>query len=239
MKRAKPDIEQRISAAFYQLASDLQRRIGAPTTDEKELRVVQARENRYGAAVFATVGMLLYWSYVAFILINMNYTYGYTQMRLPNSPGPFNSGRYTYAWALNYMLYFNILNPLLLLASVAEIKLKSRLRIHWVLNVLLIFSNLVAFFSFLGIWIGWCNTGYSFGSPCDTPLNCCVNFASPKGLTWCPVTGSGCTAGITTAQLGRWDYYFLSFLWSLFFIIYGFIAFSVNQSLKKLKHQDT
>lgn len=238
----------KISQAFFQLASDIQPSVHIGNVDEaerikeddplnkKRLKVVNTRENRYGAALFAAIGFILFWSYPAFILLNMNYTYGYTQMRFPNSPGIFNSARYTYPWAMSYMLYWNILGPLTLLAAVAEIQYKSRLRIHNTINILLIFANLVVFFSFLGIWWIYCNNGWSFGSPCDSPLNCCVNFGSSKGITWCPVSGGGCTPSVTSAQLGRWDPFFLSFLWSLFFIIYNFFSFSINDSLKKLKN---
>lgn len=249
--RAFSEEMRKLSQAFFQLASDIQpsqsslikndsaerERIARDDPLEKRrLLVVNTRENRYGAAIFCVFGFLLWWAYAAFILLNSNYTYGFTQFRLPNSPGIFNNARYTYPWALNYMLYWNILGPITLLAAVAEIQYKSRLRIHNTLNVLLTFANIIAFFSFLGIWIGYCNNGWSFGSPCDSPLNCCVNYASGKGITWCPVTGAGCTPAVSSAQLGRWDYFFLSFLWSLFFTIYNFFAFSINRSLVKLKN---
>jgi hypothetical protein len=256
-KQLPPDLRQRhsripfqkelkkISDAFFQLASEIDpgtQAIGNTAAIERDdpltkrrLKIVNTRENRYGAAIFCGVGFVLYWAYVSFILLNMNYTYDFTQMRLSNSPDPFNTSRYTYPWAMSYMLFFNILGPVTLMAAVAEIQYKSRLRVHWVINVLLSLANIVGFFSFLGIWIGYCNTGYSFGSSCDSPQNCCVNYGSSLGITWCPVT-AGCTPAVTSSQLSRWDPFFLSFLWALFFGIYGFFAFAVNRSLRKLKN---
>ena len=203
--------------------------------DKESLQIIIQRENRYGAAIFCTVGYLLFWAYISFILININYTYNYTQMRLPPSPGPFHSARYNYPWAMSYMLFFNVLNPLLLMEALIGLQYKTRLRIHKVFNALLAIANLIAFFSFLGIWLIYCNNWWSFGSPCDSPLNNCVNFGSSVGQYWSPVTAPGCTPPYSSSQLGRSKYFFLSFLWSLFFFIYCCFGFTVNESLAKLK----
>ena len=197
--------------------------------DPKQLKIVNIRETRYSAGVFCGVGYILCYIYISFILVNMNYTYDFTQMRLPGSPGQFHSSRYGYPWAMSYLLFFNILNPITLMAGVSEIQYKSRLRMNNAFNFLLLVANILAFFSFLGIWIGYCNTGYSFGSPCDSPLNCCVNYASSLGITYCPVT-AGCTS---TVSLSRWNPFFISFLWSLFFGLYSFFTFSINSNLRK------
>jgi hypothetical protein len=195
------------------------------------VRLVNIRETRYFAAGWAVIGFVLWWIYAAFILVNMNYTYGYTQMRLPPSPGPFNSSRYGFPWAMSYMLWFNLLGPLTLLAGLAEIQYKSRLTINFALSWLLLFVNAFAFCALLGIWIGYCNQGYSFGSPCDDPRNCCVNYGSSLGMAYCP-TASGCTPGVSWSQLSRWNPFFLSFLWSLFFALYCFFSLSVNQQVR-------
>lgn len=199
--------------------------------DPKALRILNIRETRFMAAGFGVFGYLLNFVYISFILINMNYTYNYTQMRLANSPGPFNNARYGYPWAMHYMLYFNMLGPITLLAAVGEIQHRSRLRINKAINWLLMLANIVAFFSLIGIWIAYCDNGWSFGSPCDDPANCCVNYGSSLGLTYCPVT-AGCTYVTSWSQLTRWTPFFLSFLWSLFFGLYTFFSFSVNDALK-------
>lgn len=196
------------------------------------LKLVSIREARFGAAAYAAAGFILFYIYLSFIVLNMNYTYDYTQMRLSPSPGPFHSSRYGYPWAMSYMLCFNVLGPITMMAAVGEIEYRSRLRIHWAFNFLLTLANVVAFFSFLGIWIGYCNTSYSFGSPCMDPRNCCVNFAGGDGPTWCP-TASGCTVPYSWSNLSRWDPFFLSFLWSAFFFIYCFFGYTLNSNLAK------
>jgi hypothetical protein len=153
-------------------------------------------------------------------------------MRLSPSPGPFNTARYGYPWAMSYMLWFNILNPITMLAGVAEIQYKSRLKINFAINWLLLFANGLVFVSFLGIWIGYCNNGYSLWSPCDSPLNCCVNFGTTTGTVYCP-TASGCTPSVGWSDLSRWNPFFISLLWSMFFFIYCFFTFSVNTTVKK------
>jgi hypothetical protein len=204
----------------------------SPPTTTTNVRVVNIRETRYFAAGYAALGFVLWWIYAAFILVNMNYTYGYTQMRLPPSPGPFNSSRYGFPWAMSYMLWFNLLGPLTLLAGLAEIQYKSRLTANYALTWLLMFANVFAFLALLGIWIGYCNQGYSFGSPCDDPRNCCVNYGSSLGIAYCP-TASGCTPSVTWSQLSRWNPFFLSFLWSLFFALYCFFSLSINNQLRR------
>lgn len=201
-------------------------------SENSNVRLVNIRETRYFAAGWAALGFVLWWIYAAFILVNMNYTYGYTQMRLPPSPGPFNSSRYGFPWAMSYMLWFNLLGPLTMLAGLAEIQYKSRLTANYAINWLLLFANVFAFVALLGIWIGYCNQGYSFGSPCDDPRNCCVNYGSGLGIAYCP-TASGCTPSVTWSQLSRWNPFFLSFLWSLFFALYCFFSFSVNTQLRR------
>jgi hypothetical protein len=199
--------------------------------DPKALRILNIRETRFMAAGFAVFGYLLNFAYISFILINMNYTYDYTQMRLSNSPGPFNNARYGFPWAIHYAMYFNLLSPITLLAAVGEIQHRSRLRLNKAINWLLVLVNIVAFFSLAGIWIVYCDNGWSFGSPCDDPANCCVNYGSSQGITYCPVT-AGCTYVTSWSQLTRWTPFFLSFLWSLFFGLYVFFSFSVNDALR-------
>lgn len=197
----------------------------------KALRVLNIRETRFMAAGFAGLGYVLNFVYICFILINMNYVYNYTQMRLANSPGPFTNARYGFPWAIHYAMFFNLLSPITLMGAVGEIQHRSRLRLNKAINWVLVLVNIVAFFSLIGIWIVYCDNGWSFGSPCDDPANCCVNYGSSKGITFCPVT-SGCTYVTTWSQLLRWTPFFLSFLWSLFFGLYVFFAFSVNDALR-------
>lgn len=199
---------------------------------DKNLKLVNIREARFSSAAYAVVGFIICYIYWSFIVLNMNYTYDFTQMRLSPSPGPFNNSRYGYPWAMSYMLCFNVLGPITLMAAVGEIEYRSRLRIHWAFNFLLTLANVVAFFSFLVIWIFYCNNGSSFGSPCDDPRNCCLNYGSSTGITFCPVT-AGCTILYTWSNLARWDPYFLSFLWSLFFFIYCFFGYTMNSNLAK------
>jgi hypothetical protein len=235
--RVAQRVAQRVGRALERVGQDLRTDDNKEEEEQEEgglsnVRLVNINETRYFGAGYAALGFVLWWIYAAFILVNMNYTYGYTQMRLPPSPGPFNSARYGYPWAMSYMLWFNVLGPLTLLAGLAEIQYKSRLTANYAINWLLLFANVVAFASFLGIWIGYCNQGYSFGSPCDSPLNCCVNFGSSLGMVYCP-TASGCTPNVTWSQLSRWNPFFLSFLWSLFFALYSFFGFTVNKQLRK------
>lgn len=195
------------------------------------IRKLNIREVRYGAAAFSGLGYVLYFVYFSFILLNLNYSYGYPQMRLNGSPNAFHSSRYSWVpWGTHYALCFNLLGPVTLMAAVGGIQHRGFLRMNWAVSWLLMIVNVVCIFCLGGVWLFYCDTGWSIGSPCDSPANCCINYASSQGTVQCPVT-AGCLYITSWSQIYRWTPYFLSFLWSIFFTIWTFFSFTINEGL--------
>jgi len=237
-------VHKKVGAVLARAGGDLQAISAQPSlnndNEEEEpqnvfsienLRVMNIRGTRYGTAAYVALGYGLCWSYIAFIMINANITYDYTQMRLPPSPGPFYSSRYGYQWGMYYLLVFNLVVPLTLGAGLSEPQYRSRLLMHKAFAIVLIFANVLVFSSLGGIWLFYCNNWYSFGSICDDPANCCNNYVSSWGANFCPVT-AGCTYVTGNSQVMRWTPFFLAFLWSVFFGLYAFFSISMNNGLK-------
>lgn len=202
-------------------------------TSGQVLKTLVLREARIGAVAYAFAGAILWAAWAGCVLLNVNIPCGYTQMRLPGSPGPWNCARYwpNYTWGLLYAMWFNFWPPIFLVAATVLPRSRTALVFHWWVNLLVTVLNVVAFFSLLGIQWGWCNTAYSFGNPCmNFPLNCCVNGASSEGAAWCPT--NVCSPQVSFSQLGPWDPFWLTFLWSVFFFLWDFFGFAIHTIIR-------
>ena len=194
------------------------------------LKALIKREERIVTLVWSLLGCILWYGWAGFILLNVNIPCGYNSMRLPPSPGPYYCSRYGFQWGLFYFMWYNWVPCILLVLGVVLVKSRTILSIHFLVNVVIIFGNLVCFFCLLGIMWGWCNNFASFGSPCNAPVNCCVNGASSFALGWCNTPGV-CTPQVSFSQLSASDPFYLSWLWTVFFILYSFFSFGLNTLL--------
>lgn len=202
-----------------------------PPRRMSRLRALIMRETRVFSLVYALIGCILWYGFAAFILLNINIINGYPSFRLPPSPGPFQTMRYGFVWSMFYLMWFNWLSPIMLLLCVILPRSRVILTFQFTVNLLLILANVIVFFVLLGIMIGYCNSWSSFGSPCNSPLNCCVNGGSSWALGWCPTIS--CTPAVSFTQLVAFQPVYLSFLFAVFFFLWDLFAIGLNELLRK------
>lgn len=126
------------------------------------------------------IGLLAFAYWCAFPLQDTMYVYGYPTLGIPPGPGIFVKMReVTFQWWFVWLLVGNLFPPLAYLGAVAlESKSKLVKEVHFWICLAVSIVSVVSLLVFLGIWIGWCNYGWSAGSICNDPRWCCVFFGS-------------------------------------------------------------
>lgn len=179
------------------------------------------------ATCFAFATAALYFFWLAFPLINTQYTHGYPLLGA-ELPGPFRSARYEWNWWSMYILTWNALVPMSFVMALTHNRLKEWANIHKLICLLALLANVVAFVMLTVEWIGFCDTGYSgYHSNCNNDLWCCY-FA---GNDWCP--NAPCVFSVALGDLTRnWEAT-VSWWMSLAFGVVAFLHILYNVNLRR------
>jgi len=133
--------------------------------------------------VLVTSGIYFYW--LAFPLINTQFTDGYPHLVFPE-PLAYRTGRYGWDWVAIWMLSLNLLLPMTFLWGLANRGEHTYGRMFAFFASVAMILNLVIFIILTVRWVGWCNYGHAGeASACNDYRYCCVFFPSP----WCPNGG--------------------------------------------------
>jgi hypothetical protein len=186
---------------------------------------------KWGYFVFGTVIMILYMLSL-FVLIglfinNMNFSDRFTHLSQFGTSYK-HSGRYGTEWGFIYaMLVMNLIQGYLLAFAICNNGQPLWSKSHLWFSGLTLFANFIFFVTFGILWLFFCNTGYSQGSPCNDDRWCCEHYVDKP--EWCQNVVN-CGGSVSLSRTGEW---FAVFMYSWILIVCSWIHRSVNKLLRQ------
>lgn len=175
---------------------------------------------------FLMVYMFGFFIWAGIFLNNMDFSDRYTRL-LPFAGNSFrNTVRYGWEWGFIYAMFFmNLIMGYLLASAICNNlhPLWSKVHLWW--SGVALFANVVFFITLGVMWLFFCNTGYSQGSPCNSAQWCCSHYIDKP--EWCQ-NGIACAG---TVDNSRNTEFFATFMYSWIFIIIAWAHRSVNKHL--------
>jgi hypothetical protein len=189
------------------------------------------RELVYGCVAFAWFAGLLLVFWVGIPVLNTQFINGYPRMGIPPMPGPFLSTLYSFSWWVVWLIGLTALLPAFLLIALMDMSKGLRADLHWMLSVVCAALNLFCFVALIfGIGCFYCNNTFSGGSICNSPLYCCVFYASNPQL--CPNTAN-CDPNYTLFDIGQDYFFYLNWVMALVLFFVSMIMITLNTSLRR------
>lgn len=178
------------------------------------------------AAFFLVVYMLALYIWAGIFLNNIDFSDRYTRL-LPFAGSSFrNTARYNWEWGFIYAMFFiNVIMGYLLATSICNNSHPLWAKVHLWWSGITLFGNVVIFITLGVMWLFFCNTGYSQGSPCNSAQWCCSHYVDKP--EWCQ-NGIACAG---TVDNSRNTEFFATFMYSWILIILAWAHRSVHKYL--------
>jgi len=182
------------------------------------------------STLFVVLSSIFCVLYFGLIVVPLQFQDGY--VNVGNAPpGVWQSARYTWTYWAIWIIGLNVLMPWLFSSALANNTTPEWSKIHYFAARLSIALNFVAFVILSIIWLFFTNYSFSAWNTAGNDVYyCCAYFASNP--TWCPNFGL-CTPDIQPSQLHRSESFFLCWLFSLLFALWGLGYRSMNKSMRE------
>ena len=197
----------------------------SPNGDSSDVKGVKFGDFVLGS-VFLTVYMLGIYIWIALFLNNMDFTDRYTHLSPFLGSSFRHTARYGWEWGFIYAMFFmNVLMGYFFAAAICNNSHPLWAKVHrWWCSLTMI-ANFVIFVALAVMWLFFCNTGYSQGSPCNNAQWCCDHrLDQPE---WCQNT-IACPGDVSRS---RSDEFFATFMYSWVLIIVAWAHKSLNKYL--------
>lgn len=192
---------------------------------------VRAKTRHYvQSTIFTMCSILFCILYFGLIVVNLQFQDGY--VNVGNAPpGIWQTARYSWTWWGIFLIGLNVMLPILFSFALANNTMPEWSKIHYFVSRLSFAVNFVSFFILSIIWLFFTNYSYSAWNTAANDIHwCCAFFADNP--TWCANFGL-CNPDIQPSQLHRSDSFFLCWLFSLLFALWGLGFRSMNRSMRE------
>lgn len=178
------------------------------------------------AAAFLTAYMIMLFVWIGVFLNNMDFTDRYTHLSQFAGSSFRNTARYDWQWGFIYAMFFiNVLLGYFFASAICNNSHPLWAKVHRVFCDITVVGNFVIFIALVVMWLFFCNTGGSQGSPCNSAQWCCNHYWDKP--QWCPNT----IACPGTVSSSRSNEFFATFMYAWILIIMAWLHKKLNKYL--------